>query len=153
MKGERFGRNSEGPASLLQLCVLRLGFFQDGYVWIGVFPKREKVLVRGQSSDAGGIGIRALRCSSLQRVCPGQAEMRQRAGPTVPHDAAVVKNLLECCRGCGALSSVQICLTVNVGGIETGKIIDKRHLAKFDRGRDYMQVVERLRVILSIDCL
>jgi len=31
----------------LQLRVLRLGFFQDADVGVGIFPEGEKVLVRG----------------------------------------------------------------------------------------------------------
>jgi hypothetical protein len=33
------------PALLVQLCVLRLGLFQDRHIRIGVFPQREKGLV------------------------------------------------------------------------------------------------------------
>lgn len=62
------GQNSEAPVPLLQFRVLRLGFFQDRYVWIGIFPKCEKGFISGKSSDAGGIGIRALRSSSLGRI-------------------------------------------------------------------------------------
>ena len=32
--------------SLLQLCVLGLGFLQDGDVGVGVFPEGEEVLIR-----------------------------------------------------------------------------------------------------------
>ena len=31
----------------LQLCVLQLGFLQDGNVGVGVFPEREEILVGG----------------------------------------------------------------------------------------------------------
>ena len=45
---------------LLQLCVLGLGFLQDGDVGIGVFPEGEEILVGGESPDAGGVGICSL---------------------------------------------------------------------------------------------
>ena len=54
---------------LLQLRVLRLGFFQDGDVGVGIFPEREEIFVGGE-----GFGTIA-----LQGVGPGEAEMRERA--------------------------------------------------------------------------
>jgi hypothetical protein len=53
---------------LLQLRVLRSGFFQDGDDGVGVFPESQKILVGGERMDAGGIGIRSLRGSRLQCV-------------------------------------------------------------------------------------
>src|SRR5271165_2257036 len=47
--------------TLLQSCVFRLGFFQDGDVGVGIFPEAEELFVGGECPDAGGIGIRALR--------------------------------------------------------------------------------------------
>jgi hypothetical protein len=44
---------------LLQLRVLSLGLFQDGYVGVGVFPESEEIFVRGERPDAGGIGVRS----------------------------------------------------------------------------------------------
>jgi hypothetical protein len=61
---------------LLQLRILSLGLFQDGDVGIGVFPKREKILVSGECSDAGGIGISALQSSRLQSIGTSYSEMR-----------------------------------------------------------------------------
>jgi hypothetical protein len=49
---------------LLQLHVLRLGFFQDGDVRIGVFPEGEEILVRG-----AGVGRVA-----LHTIGAGQAQ-------------------------------------------------------------------------------
>jgi hypothetical protein len=34
---------------LVQLRILRLGFLQDGDVGVGVFPKRQKILIGGSS--------------------------------------------------------------------------------------------------------
>ena len=44
----------------LQLRILRLGFFQDGNVGVGVFPEREEIFVTGECPDTGGVGIHAL---------------------------------------------------------------------------------------------
>jgi hypothetical protein len=74
---------------LLQLCVLRLGFFQDGDVGVGVLPEREEIFVGCERPDAGGIGIRSLRSSRLQVVGTSHAKMRQRSCPAVPDDAVV----------------------------------------------------------------
>ncbi len=46
---------------LLQLRVLAFGLFQDGDVGIGVFPEGEEILVTGERTHAGGVGIRTLR--------------------------------------------------------------------------------------------
>src|SRR5271168_408221 len=97
--------SDEAPLSrLLQLGVLRLGFFQDGDVGVGVFPEGEEIFVGGERPDAGGIGIRALRGSRLQSVGTGHSQMRQRSRPAVPDDAAVVENLLKLSGGFVALS-------------------------------------------------
>jgi hypothetical protein len=44
---ERRGKNVFLPLELVQLCVLRLGFVEDGDVRVGVFPEGEEVLVGG----------------------------------------------------------------------------------------------------------
>ncbi len=65
------------PATeLLQLCVLRLGFIQDGDVGVGVFPEAEEILVGCECPDAGGVGISALRGVRLRGVTTGHSEMR-----------------------------------------------------------------------------
>ena len=60
----------------LQLCVLVPGLFEDGNVGVGVFPQREEIFVGGESADAGGVGIRALRGFRLQSICASHAQMR-----------------------------------------------------------------------------
>ncbi len=60
------------PFPLLQLRVLGLGLFQDGDVWVGVFPKREEVFVSGERPDAGGYGENATAAVALARE-PGKA--------------------------------------------------------------------------------
>ena len=39
--------------------IFRFGFLQDGDVRVGVFPRREEILVGGERPDAGGIGSSA----------------------------------------------------------------------------------------------
>jgi hypothetical protein len=80
---------------LLQLGVLRLGFFEDGDIGVGVFPESEEILIGGERPDTSGIGVRALRGSRLQRIRASYAQMRQRSRPAVPNDTAVVENLLK----------------------------------------------------------
>src|SRR5271156_2830611 len=74
-----------GPSELLQLRVLRLGFFQDGDVGVGVFPEREEIVV----------GALRLPCVALQGVSAGEAEAGQRSPGKVPHQSAMVKELLK----------------------------------------------------------
>src|SRR5579864_973074 len=99
---------------LLQLRVLRFGFFQDGNVGVGVFPQRKKIFVGGERPDAGGIRIRSLRGFRLQSVRTSYSEMRQRSRPAVPHDAAVVEDFLKLGGGSTALSRCQVRLSAYV---------------------------------------
>ena len=96
---------------LLQFCVLCFRFFQDGDVGVGVFPEREEIFVGGESPDAGGIGIRSLRGSRLQRIGTSYSQMRQRSRPAILYEAAVVENLLEFFGSSTALSGCQVCLS------------------------------------------
>src|SRR5271155_1026595 len=90
--------------ALLQLRVLCLGLLQDGDVGVGVFPERKEIFVGGERPDAGGISVRALRCSRLHGIGTSHSQVRQRSSPAVPDDAAVVENLLKLGRGSVALS-------------------------------------------------
>ena len=54
---------AERWVELLQPCVLGFGLFQDGNVGVGVFPEGEEVFVSGECTNAGSIGIGALRGS------------------------------------------------------------------------------------------
>ena len=42
-----------GARGLFQLCVLCLGFLQDGDIGVGFFPEREEVLIGGTSFSEG----------------------------------------------------------------------------------------------------
>ena len=53
---------------LLQLRVLRFGFFQDRNVGVGVFPEGKEFFVGGERPDSGGVGIGSLRVLRLQGV-------------------------------------------------------------------------------------
>jgi hypothetical protein len=54
---------------LLQLRVLGFGLLQDGNVGVGVFPEGEEIFVVGESTHAGGIGIRSKVAIRLPRYC------------------------------------------------------------------------------------
>ena len=101
--------NRQAPAhsQLLQFCVLRFGFSQDGGVGVGVFPQRKEVLVSCNCPHAGGIGVRALRSLGLQSIGACHAQMRQRSRPAVPDYAAVVEDFLKLGRRRAALVPLQ----------------------------------------------
>ena len=61
----------------LQPRVLVSSLLKDGDVGVGIFPHREEVLVGGERTDAGGVGIRSLRGSRLQSICTSHSQMRQ----------------------------------------------------------------------------
>jgi hypothetical protein len=103
------------PTTLLQLRVLRLGFFQDGDVRVGVLPEREEMFVGGECPDPGCVGVCPLRGSRLQGVGASHAQMRRRSRPAVPDDAtaAVVEIFwnsplcLRFHRNCQSISAVR----------------------------------------------
>src|SRR5215831_10791303 len=113
------------PRELTQLRELGFRLLQDGDAGVSVFPKREEIVVGGESTGAGGISLGPLRSCRFERMGPGQAQMRQRPRPTVPDQAAVIENLLELCGGFLAPSRCQIGIAANVGGIETRGIDNK----------------------------
>src|SRR2546428_13950373 len=78
----------------LYLRVLRLGFFQDGDVRIGVFPDGEEVLV-------GALGFRVV---SRQSVGPAQLQARQCPSGEVHNDATMIEKFLKL--GCGGAAVV-----------------------------------------------
>jgi len=106
--------------------------FQNGDVWIGVFPEGEEIFVSRERPDAGGISIRPLRGTRLQGVGTSHPQMRQSSRPAVTDDAAVVENPLKLSGGITTFSGCQICLTMNVCRIETGNIGDKSDLPQLD---------------------
>ena len=119
---------------LLQLRVLRLGLFQDRDVGISVFPEREEIFVSSERSDAGGVGVSALRSSRLQCVRTSHAQMRQRSRPTVPNDPIVVNDFLELSGRRSGLARFEICLATYVDVIEAGEIADESDLPQLVAG-------------------
>src|SRR5262249_19748113 len=119
--------------ALLQFRVLGFGLLQDGDVGIGVFPKHVEIVVSRSSSSSGGIRISSSRSCGLQRVCPRHAQTSQDARPAVPHQAAVIENLLEldCCFL--APPCRQISIAADVGGIETSRIVREQNSTILNR--------------------
>jgi hypothetical protein len=110
---------------LMQLRVLRFGFLQDGNIRISIFPKRKGILVSGKRPTARKISVRSLRTSSLKRIRPSHAQMRQRSRPAVPDDAAVVDDLLKLGGGLFALSGSQVSLSARVHVVEAGNTVEE----------------------------
>src|SRR5271163_2186123 len=79
---------------LPQPRVLRLGLLQDRDIGVGVFPERQKILIR----DA------RLGTISGKRVGSGQAQVRQRADDFVGDNAGVIQNFPEFDGSGGALT-------------------------------------------------
>ena len=70
---------------LTQFRVLGLGGDQDGDIWVGVFPGREKGLVcRGRVGSVVG-----------NRIGPRELKLGERSGHKISHDALVIEQLLE----------------------------------------------------------
>src|ERR1039457_1254336 len=65
--------------------------------------------------------------------------MRQRSRPAVPHNPAVVENLLKLGGGSVALSGCQVCLSAYIRRIEAGNIVDERNCAELERGGSSLQ--------------
>src|SRR5215469_8484285 len=95
---------------LLQLGVLGFGLFQDGDVWVGVFPESEEVVVSGFRFGWG----------ARERIGTGKAEMSQRCYRRVPRYTPVIQDLLELLRRVSALLRSQIRLATQVYGVEGG---------------------------------
>jgi len=91
----------------LQLGVLRLGFFQDGDVGVGVFPEREEVLV----------GALCLRSVASHGVSTSKTEMGECSQWGVDNDFSVIEKLLEFGGGGGAVLLGEISQAANVCGI------------------------------------
>jgi hypothetical protein len=73
---------------------LGLGSVEDGNVWVGIFPEREEISVRGASFD----GV------TLQYAGATETEMCRRTDGVVTHDAAIVEDFLELNLSFAALS-------------------------------------------------
>jgi len=69
-------------ATLLQVRVLRFGFFQDGNIRVGVFPKG--IFAAQERPDKGGVGIRPLRGLRLQGSGTNYFQTRQVCDEGLP---------------------------------------------------------------------
>jgi hypothetical protein len=84
--------------SLLQPGVFNFGLLQDWNVGVGVFPDREKVLIRGSR----------LRRIFLQRICASESKMRKRTDHLEQNNAGVAEDFLELGGGLRALARSQV---------------------------------------------
>ena len=79
--------------------------------------------------------------------------MRQRSRPAIPHNAAVVENLLELGSSFLALTRGKVRLAANVGGIEAGEIanecnyITKKEFEKLDA--DYERIIGQIVIMID----
>ena len=98
-----------GEKRLLQFRVLRLGFFQDGNVGVGVFPESEEVLVCG----ARFRGI-TLQCVGTRQAKAGQGSKRR-----VAHETTVCNEFTELGGGCASIVLKKVCLSSGVAREKT----------------------------------
>src|SRR5271168_146581 len=99
----------------MQLRVLRLGFFQDRYIGVVVFPEGEEILI-------GGL---CLCLVTRQSVRSAQLQVRKCANGIGGNEATVIEDLLEFRGGFSPLVYGQISLATHVGGIEVPKKTEK----------------------------
>src|SRR5215470_1661943 len=97
------GRASGGQR-LSQIRVFFFGFDKNGDVGIGVFPKREKILIR----CAGLSGL------ALQRVRAAQRKTRKRSDGLIENDSSMVEDFLEFRRGFTSLMGSQMSLPTHI---------------------------------------
>src|SRR5580698_11086557 len=73
--------------------------------------------------------------------------MRQRSGPAIPDDAAVVDDLLKLGSGGAALSGCQVCLSACINVVEAGKIGGEPYVREL-KWRDRFREAQRGRRVL-----
>jgi hypothetical protein len=118
-------------AILLQLRVFAFRLLQDRNIRVGVFPQRQKILVRCQRPHSRRIRVRALFRFRLQRIGPRHSQLRQHAGPAVPDDVGVVQNFLELPSSGFPLAGLQIRFAADICRVQTREIGDERDLCEF----------------------
>ena len=107
-----------GAPGLLQLCVFRFGFLQDGDVGVSVFPQIEEILIGGAGLGKGirlwhglatpihqGFALGApvvyngregwATCAGLKGVGAGEAETRQCTGRAIQNNVGKVEDFLK----------------------------------------------------------
>ena len=106
MNSERRGSTVSVYGRLLQLRVLRLGFFQDGDVGVGVFPEGEEIL----------IGFSGFRRVASEHGAARQPQVGKRVElspigvlpSTAPIGALVIQDLFELSRCLSAFTQTQV---------------------------------------------
>ena len=107
-------------------CVRRKNSYEGSSIW------GEEILVAGEGTKVGSIGVQTVRSFRLQRVGTSHPQMRQRSRPTISNDPTVIENLLKFKRGRAALSSCQVCLAAYIQVIEAGDIGNELDLSQLD---------------------
>src|SRR5262245_35127597 len=78
-------RHEKLAGALLQLCVFRFGFLQDGNIWVGVLPQSKKILIRSAC-----LGVVALKRERMRQPQASQGTRRRDLSKS-----GVVKNFSE----------------------------------------------------------
>src|SRR6202011_1633920 len=121
----------------MQLGILRLGLLEDGNIRIGIFPQRQKILVRGT----------ALRTFALHRVGAPELQMRQRSDGFVEHNATMVEEFLKFFCRFNASVRRKKRFSSHIDRIQIGPVIKaKRRQTKFMRSSDLQSIKRPLRV-------
>src|ERR1700684_372399 len=124
----------------LQFGIFSFSLLKNRNIGVGIFPEREEILI----GRAGAAGV-ACFCSRSR-----QAEMRQRAGPTVPYNPAMIEQLLEFSGRGGSLLRLQIRFTAQINLIHAGVIETPDNLSKLVR-RSGLKQFDRLRSISAAE--
>ena len=109
---------------LLQLRVLRFGFFEDGNVGVGVFPEGEEVLVAGAR----------FRGVAQQGIGSSQLEMGQRAQGKINRHAPVVDHFLELDSSLLPLPSPQVRPSPDIDRVKSAELEGTRSPMFIHRG-------------------
>src|SRR5215831_15415505 len=98
---------------LLQLCVFLFGSFKNGDICIGVFPEREKILIRGPCFN--GVALHGISTTELQ--------MSQCPDGLVDHNSAMIEDFLKL-RGCfAAVMRSKVRLASHIDRIQIGPVV------------------------------
>src|SRR5439155_812579 len=121
----------------LQLRVLRLGLLKDGNVWVGGFPEREEILIRGPG----------LRRIALQNVGAPELQMRQGSDGFVQHDSPMIEDLLKLCGSFPATVSRKKGFSAHINGIQIRPVVTtKSRQTQLIRSSDPKNIDRLLRV-------
>src|ERR1700678_2175160 len=122
-------------SALLQCRELRLSLLQCRNRRFGILPKCKKIFISNYRPGTGALRINSAQLLTLQGIRPRQSQMCQRPSPAIPHEPAVIKNLLELSRRSRTIAHRQIGLTSYVWRIETRSIRGKWNHRQLQRLR------------------